>query len=303
MDALPNRNRKSSDPYVAGLGRADFAILMAPLAFASALLALFILSEGTVSPSLTADLLVAAVCLLTVIVLTEASVLAGLGVVALAGTVQAAAAIWFPVPVTLYLDNLPFLLTMVYAVTIAVKWRLVAELRILTIVLILVGIALFRAGTTSAALYQARQVLFPFLIAFAAFVAIRLPVKNPAYKPRIDILIKITVGLAWVTCVYMLAEYIWGPPLNPLAAYKLNPFTEHFAIIDGYLGNYLFYPGNTGHAVIRLGGLLMNPPVAGIFMGGSAVIAFWQYWHRRHVGMLILCVASILAMLGTYARG
>jgi hypothetical protein len=278
-------------------------MLMVPLAFLSALLVLFLLSDGAVSPSLAGGLLVASSCALTVIVMTEVSLLAGLVVLALAGAAQAAAAIWFPSPITLYLDNLPFVLIMIYTVTLAVQWRFVAELRILGIVLLLVAIALIRAGITSAALYQARQVLVPFLVAFAAFLAVRLPTKNPAYKPRIDILIKFSVGLALVTCAYMLVEYIWGPPLNPLAAYQLNPFTEHFAIIDGYLGNYLFYPGNTGHFIIRLGGPLMDPPITGIFIGGAAVIAFWQYWHRRHLLMLILCVASILAVLGTYARG
>ena len=214
---------------------------MAPLAFVSALLALLLLSDGGVSLSLASYGLVATACLVTIIVLNKASLLAGLGAVALAGTAQAAAAIWFPVPITLYLDNLPFLLAMVYAVTIAVKWRLVAELRTLGVVLLLVGIALARSGTTSAALYQARQVLFPFLIAFAAFVAVRLPTRNPRYKPRIDILIKVAVGLASVTCVYMLVEYVWGLPLNPATARQLNPFTEHSVIIDGHLGNYLFF--------------------------------------------------------------
>ncbi len=276
---------------------------MVPLAFVSTLVALFLLSAGAVSPSLAAAALVASSCLLTIIVLTEASLLAGLVVLALAGITQAAAAIWFPSPTTLYLDNLPFVLIVIYTVILAIKWRFVTELRILGVVLLLVVIALVRAGITSAAIYQARQVLVPFLIAFAGYLAVRLSTRNPQYKPRIDILTKFAVGLASVTCVYMLVEYIWGPPLNPLAAYRLNPFTEHFAIIDGYLGNYLFYPGNTGHFIIRLGGPLMDPPITGIFIGGAAVIAFWQYWHRRHIGMLILCIASILAVLGTYARG
>jgi hypothetical protein len=278
-------------------------MVMVPLAFFSAILILFLLSDGTVSPSLAAALLVVSSCVLTVIVLTEVSLLAGLVVLALAGATQAATAIWFPSPITLYMDNLPFILIVIYTVTLAVQWRFVAELRILGIVVLLVAIALVRAGITSAALYQARQILVPFLVAFAAYLAVRLPAKNPAYKPRIDILIQFSVGLAFVTCIYMLIEYVWGPPLNPLAAYQLNPFTEHFAIIDGYLGNYLFYPGNTGHFIIRLGGPLMDPPVTGIFIGGAAVIAFWQYWHRRHLPMLILFVASTLAVLGTYARG
>jgi hypothetical protein len=276
---------------------------MVALAFVSALLAFFLLSDGVVSPSLAAAGLVASTCLLTTIALTGASVLAGLGVLALAGATQAAAAIWFPVPITLYLDNLPFLLIMVYTTALALKWRLVSELCVLVIVVLLVGIALIRVGITSAGLYQARQIMVPFLVAFAAFVAVRLSAKNPGYKPHINILTKFSIGLASVTCIYMLVEYLSGPPLNPLAAYQLNPFTEHFAIIDGYLGNYLFYPGNTGHFIIRLGGPLMNPPVAGIFIGGAAVIAFWQYWHRRHMSMLILTIASVLATLGTYARG
>lgn len=303
MNVISDQTWRSSGSSIIDLDRAEFAAVMVPLAFVSAVLALFLLSDGVVAPSLAAAWLVASTCLLTIVALTQASVLAGLGVLALAGATQAAAAIWFPVSITLYLDNLPFLLIIVYTTTLAMKWRLISELRILVIVVVLVGIAMVRVGITSVALYQARQILVPFLVAFAAFVAVRLPTKNPEYKPHIDILTKSAIWLASLTCIYMLIEYVWGPPLNPLAAYQLNPFTEHFAIIDGYLGNYLFYPGNTGHFIVRLGGPLMNPPVAGIFIGSAAVIAFWQYWHRKHTSMLILTVASILATLGTYARG
>ena len=182
--------------------------MMVPLAFFGAILALLLLSYGAVSPSLTAYVLVGSSCLLTVIVLAQVSLLAGLGVVALAGVAQSATAIWFPVPITLYLDDLPLLLTVIYTVIIAFKRRLVPELRVLGLVLLLVGIAVVRAGITSGAIYQARQVLDPFLIAFAAFVAVKLPARNTQYKPRLDILIKFAIGLAALTCVYMLAEFV-----------------------------------------------------------------------------------------------
>ncbi len=303
MGTVSTQTQGSPPTSIAEMDSASFAATLSLLAFSTAVLALFLLSDGVLSPSIASYGLVATTCLVTVIVLHEASLLAALGIVALAGAAQAAAAIWFPFSATLYLDNLPFIIVVVYTCVLAVQWRLLAELTVLGLVLLLVGIALLRVGTTSAAVYQARQILAPFFVAFAAFVAVRLPMKNSQYKPRIDILTGFALIIAAVTCAYMFAEYLWGPPLNPLIAYQLNPYTEHFAIIDGHLGNYLFFPGNTSYAILRLGGPLMNPPVTGIFTGGAAVIAFWQYWHRKHVGMLVLCAALLLATFGTYARG
>jgi hypothetical protein len=280
----------------------EFRLVPPFLGFFCVLVLLLILSDGLLPASAAADILVGTACLMTAVVLIDSSLLAALGMVAVFGATQAAAVIWFPATIVLYLDDLPFFLVAGTSILLAIKWRFTTALWLLGITLLLIAISLARAANTSAGVYQARQILVPILIAFTAYVAAKHFAKSPRYESQIRLLMSLVLALTAATAVYMLAEHIWGPPLNPLIANSFNTVSRHRSLTDGYLGNYLFYSNGSGPPIVRLGGLVMNPPVAGIFMGSATVITFWQYWHKRGLIVLILCAAAAVATFGTYSR-
>jgi hypothetical protein len=137
-----------------------------------------------------------------------------------------------------------------------------------------------------------------FRVAGIGVLVLAAAVLAPSQRTGIRYIVCSVLWCGAINVVYMIPEYIHGPLLNPAAAYAFNSQTS-VASYNGVLpGNYTFYGSGTSH--LRLGGLLFNPPVTGIFLALCGVLAFWTI--RQRLFAVALSLIFLVAVLGTYAR-
>lgn len=161
----------------------------------------------------------------------------------------------------------------------------------LGIVAVMLLLAILRAPSLGRGVYQAREVAVPLGLTLAAY----------AGSDRLDqgVLSRITLAVGAVSAIYMIFEFAFGPILDPWAFEGLNGFTR--LNVNGLLpGNYYFYY-HAGHApILRLGGLLLNPPATGLFMGTAAVVAARTRWPLPY--RVMTAGAFLAATVATYSR-
>lgn len=109
--------------------------------------------------------------------------------------------------------------------------------------------------------------------------------------------IAIWIGIA--NALYMVVELLGVRLLDPvtLATYDRS----HLPIRDGLPTYYFYYSEFTGNQpFFRAGGLVLNPPIAGLVTGGALALLWWtkDFRHRR-LFMVLLTVATAF----TFGRG
>lgn len=164
-----------------------------------------------------------------------------------------------------------------------------------TILVSLTGFAvLFSVLPTNLAVGLARQIMLPVV---AVLVGMRLGPRGFAQVTRIAAL----VGLWQVP--FVIAER-WGLRLfDPSALVQGRGWT--IPIVDGLPGYYFYYFSQGGlnslfgSVFIRSGGLVLNPPVAGLMMAIAAVIVWRQRWKYHRALVTLALFGSAL----TWSRG
>lgn len=156
---------------------------------------------------------------------------------------------------------------------------------------VLLAVAILRAPSLGQGVYQAREVIVPAGLVAVGYLA----------KDRIDrrLLVRVTLVAGAISAVYMIFEYVLGPVISPWAFEGLNGFTR-LNVNSALPGNYYFYY-STGHApLLRLGGLLLNPPASGLFMATVTIIAAQARWPVVYKAPAVALFAA--ATVGTYSR-
>jgi hypothetical protein len=116
------------------------------------------------------------------------------------------------------------------------------------------------------------------------------------------------VVLGLMNAAYIGVEVAIGPPIDPATYSRLNDYRIY---ADGLPSTYHGNDFLTGERITRAGGLLLNPPTMSLFIGVSAVLAFYMYrsWRRwLAVGALLLALYAtngrsgiLLAAIGLLA--
>ncbi|MDF2993724.1 MAG: hypothetical protein K0S37_4238, partial [Microbacterium sp.] len=184
-------------------------------------------------------------------------------------------------------------------IALALSLRFVPRLKgiappVLIVWMIVCGLALvlslafspFSAGSQFALF---RQILVPALLMLIGLTL------QPSEWRRIAFL---TIGLAVINAVYIVIEIAVAPLIDPKIFARVSGYTIYG---DGYPSTYHGNDVLTGERVIRAGGLLLNPPIMGLFIGIAVVLAFYMIkrpWMRWTTTVLLL-----IALYETNARG
>lgn len=195
-----------------------------------------------------------------------------------------------------YPANLSLGILTAVCVFLAVAEDRYADVLAFAAILAVIALAALRAPSLHVGLYQAREVFVPVALVFCGLIAAR---NNQTFASvRWAILI---VGL--INLGYMVVEWAFGPVIPPIGAYEFKEFSrvhEVSGATPGLPGNYYFFYESGRASLVRLGGLLFNPPVTGIFTGLVAVLAFWTIRNRLLAGAFALI--AVLGTVGTFSR-
>ncbi|OZC80170.1 hypothetical protein CH274_13110 [Rhodococcus sp. 06-418-5] len=135
-----------------------------------------------------------------------------------------------------------------------------------------------------------RQVTIPALLVLVGLTLTQ-------YEWRRIVRIAIWIGI--VNAVYMIVELLGVRILDPvtLATYDRS----HLPIRDGVPTYYFYYSEFTGsEPFFRAGGMVLNPPIAGLVTGGALALLWWtKDFRNRKLFMLLLAVSTAF----TFGRG
>ncbi len=199
-------------------------------------------------------------------------------------------------PLGAWVDNVALAALAGVCLVLGLIGRRFSLLGCFALVAFVIGIAALRAPTHSVGLYQARQVLVPISLIFSGIVVAENAVSLNSL--RMAVLVTGVINL-----MYMAVEAGLGPIIPPHAAYEFKEFSRVRKRIEGSAGlpgNYYFFY-SSGHAkLVRLGGLLFQPPVTGIFTGLLAIVSYWTI--RRRAIALAVAALALIATLATFSR-
>ncbi|MCZ4564250.1 hypothetical protein O4160_25775 [Rhodococcus sp. IEGM 1401] len=135
-----------------------------------------------------------------------------------------------------------------------------------------------------------RQVTIPALL-------ILVGLTMTSYEWRIIARISIWIGI--VNALYMALEYVGVRLLDPatLASYDRT----HLVMRDGLPAYYYYYADSFGLGeIVRVGGLVLNPPIAGLVTGGAlALLWYTPDFRYRRMWMILLTLTTAM----TFGRG
>lgn len=111
--------------------------------------------------------------------------------------------------------------------------------------------------------------------------------------------VRVAIWIGIVNAVYMIVELLGVRILDPvtLATYDRT----HLPIRDGVPTYYFYYSEFTGNEpFFRAGGLVLNPPIAGLVTGGALALLWWtKDFRHRKLFMILLAVSTAF----TFGRG
>ncbi|WP_326599964.1 hypothetical protein [Rhodococcus sp. PD04] len=157
-------------------------------------------------------------------------------------------------------------------------------------VLLMVFGAAFSTVTESLTFVLFRQVTIPVLLVF-----IGLTLTRDEWRA----VTKVAIWIGIINALYMTLEFIGVRVLDPetLATYDRT----HLVMRDGLPAYYFYYADAFGLGQLtRLGGTVLNPPIAGLVTGGAlALLWYTKDFSRRKMWLVLLAVTTAL----TYGRG
>jgi hypothetical protein len=133
-----------------------------------------------------------------------------------------------------------------------------------------------------------RQVTIPVLL-----ILVGMTLTGREWKA----IIRLTIWIGIANALYMLLELAGTRLLNPVT---LATYERDHLVMRHSLPAYYYYYSDYFDVMIRLGGTVLNPPVAGLVTGGA--LAF--LWHdrdfkHRKLFLVLLAVTTVL----TFGRG
>ncbi|MCS5716759.1 hypothetical protein N1027_01265 [Herbiconiux sp. CPCC 205763] len=212
-----------------------------------------------------------------------------------ASLLQRALGAIFENPNALLLDDLVLVSVALWVVSQFLRRRNISSRTVVFILVffLIMAVAFVQATNTSIAIYQLRQILVPVILVLFGMCLT---------KEQVQKLTPFVIFLGVIGALYAAFELLGVYPVDP-AGYSGFQSTGPTLSYGRDLPGFYYYYLPDGEALIRTGGLLLNPPSFGMYCGAAFMWVWLDPGRRSMAANLSLSAILLFGAISSFSRG